>query len=156
MTRTTIDWPCSHLDPESAPAAESALFDGMTVREVRSILDRFDLQTYRPGTRIVTEGKDGEEFFIIVDGEAELSIHDQPVASLGSGDFFGEIGVLDTGPRLGSVAATSTLVALTLANNRLGDVVVDHPKLGLNLLRGIIKRYRAGVTPARLAAAGSA
>jgi CRP-like cAMP-binding protein len=51
------------------------------------------------GKVVVRQGEPGKEFIVIVEGKATVSIDDQAVATLGPGDFFGEIALLDGGPR---------------------------------------------------------
>ena len=84
------------------------LFRDVSGRELRDVAARFDDATYLAGHGILTEGMTGPEFFIILDGTASVLIDDQVVATLGPGDFFGEVAALDGGPRTASVRAEQT------------------------------------------------
>jgi CRP/FNR family transcriptional regulator, cyclic AMP receptor protein len=64
------------------------------------------------------------------------------VATLGPGGFFGEIAVLDEGERSATVRAETSLHCLVLPNGKLGDLVREHPQVGVNLLRALASRLR--------------
>ena len=78
------------------------------------------------GAKLVTEGDYANEFMAIQEGEAEVLRGGQPVGTLGPGDFFGEIGVLDKSRRTATVVATTPMRLITLERwhlRRLGDTL---------------------------------
>ena len=118
------------------------LFRDVSGRELRDVANRFDDATYLAGHGILTEGMTGPEFFIILDGTASVLIDDQVVATLGPGDFFGEVAALDGGPRTASVRAETQLRCVTLPVNGLRQFLLDHPVVAINLLPEIVRRFR--------------
>lgn len=118
------------------------LFRDVSGRELRDVAARFDDATYLAGHGILTEGMTGPEFFIILDGTASVLIDDQVVATLGPGDFFGEVAALDGGPRTASVRADTQLRCVTLPVNGLRQFLLDHPVVAINLLPEIVRRFR--------------
>ncbi len=62
-----------------------------------------------PGTHLVDQGRFPHEFFVILDGSAEVTIGGEQVTELGPGDFFGEIAILEHDRRTASVVATSPM-----------------------------------------------
>jgi CRP-like cAMP-binding protein len=88
----------------------------------------------------------GPEFFIILDGTASVLIDDEVVATLGPGDFFGEVAALDGGPRTASVRAETQLRCVTLPVNGLRQFLLDHPVVAINLLPEIVRRFRNATT----------
>jgi CRP/FNR family transcriptional regulator, cyclic AMP receptor protein len=124
------------------------LFRDVSGRELRDVAARFDDATYLAGHGVLTEGMTGPEFFIILDGTASVLIDDQVVATLGPGDFFGEVAALDGGPRTASVRAETQLRTVTLPVNGLRQFLLDHPVVAINLLPEIVRRFR-NVTTAR-------
>jgi CRP-like cAMP-binding protein len=118
------------------------LFRDVSGRELRDVAARFDDATYLAGHGILTEGMTGPEFFIILDGTASVLIDDQVVATLGPGDFFGEVAALDGGPRTASVRAETQLRCVTLPVNGLRQFLLDHPVVAINLLPEIVRRFR--------------
>jgi CRP-like cAMP-binding protein len=115
--------------------AGAPLFEGMTEHEVEEALRGFDEVRFPSGGRIVLEGLQGSDFFLIVVGEAAVLVDGWRVATLGPGDFFGEIAVLGDGLRSASVRAETPLHCLVLPNGKLEDLILAHPQLGINLLR---------------------
>jgi CRP/FNR family cyclic AMP-dependent transcriptional regulator len=118
------------------------LFRGVPAKELQAIAAQFDDATYLADHGILTEGMAGPEFFIILDGSASVIIDDDVVATLGPGDFFGEVAALDGGPRTASVRAESQLRCVTLPVNGLRQFLLDHPIVAVNLVPEIARRFR--------------
>jgi len=131
------------------PALERLpLFAGFDRKELTRLAERFDEQTFLPEHGVLTEGMSGMEFFIILDGTAEVIHEGRTTARLQAGDFFGEVAVLDGGPRTASVRATSRLRTLGLPNGSFRQVLLDYPLMAVNLLPQVIRRFRAVMTTA--------
>ena len=132
------------------PALEKLpLFAGFDHTQLTELAERFDEQTFLPEHGVVTEGLEGMEFFIILDGSAEV-IHDgKVIATLKPGDFFGEVAVLDGGPRTASVRTVDRLRTLGLPNGTFKQLLLDYPLMAVNLLPQVIRRFRAVMTTAQ-------
>ena len=122
--------------------ASGPLFRGIDRREIAEILDAFDEQSFNAGHRITLEGFRGSDFYLLARGAAEVSVDGRPVADLGPGDFFGELAVLGDGTRTATVSAETPMRCLVLPNDGLHQLLVSHPRFGLNLLREVVARYR--------------
>jgi CRP/FNR family transcriptional regulator, cyclic AMP receptor protein len=118
------------------------LFRDVSGRELRDVAACFDDATFLADHGVLTEGMTGPEFFIILDGTASVLIDDEVVATLGPGDFFGEVAALDGGPRTASVRAETQLRCVTLPVNGLRQFLLDHPVVAINLLPEIVRRFR--------------
>ena len=129
------------------PALERLpLFAGFDRKQLTKLAERFDEQTFLPEHGVLTEGMTGMEFFIILEGSAEV-IHDgATIATLRGGDFFGEVAVLDGGPRTASVRALERLRCLGLPNGSFRQLLLDYPLMAVNLLPQVIRRFRAVMT----------
>lgn len=125
------------------------LFRGLTRRELESVAGQFDDATYLSGHGIITEGMGGPEFFIILDGSAAVIIDDEKVATLGPGEFFGEVAALDGGPRTASVRAESQLRCITLPAGGLREFLLEHPVVAVNLVPEIARRFRNATSARR-------
>ncbi|MBV8194958.1 MAG: cyclic nucleotide-binding domain-containing protein [Candidatus Dormibacteraeota bacterium] len=118
------------------------LFRGLSQQELEAVADRLDDATYLAGHGVITEGMAGPEFFIILDGAASVIIDDQTVATLGPGDFFGEVAALDGGPRTATVRAETQLRCVTLPVGGLRQFLLEHPVVAVNLVPEIARRFR--------------
>jgi CRP-like cAMP-binding protein len=136
--------------------AGSTLFEGVAAGELTAIAAELDEQHHPAGDHVVTEGTGGADFFIVVDGAADIEVGGVRVASLGRGDFFGEVGALDQGPRTATVRATTPLRSLGLPNGRLHGFLVDHPRVAVNMLYVSVRRFRVAMTSGRRTAGSGA
>lgn len=126
----------------AAALAEAPLFAGCDPSDVAAALAEFDEVRFPSGRRVVLEGWRGSDFFLVVTGTVAVLVDGWRVATLGPGDFFGEIAVLGDGPRSASVRAETPLHCLVLPNGKLRQLLLDHPQLGINLIRIVIGRFQ--------------
>lgn len=123
------------------------LFSGLSKRQLRRLGREASDVRYRPGATIVKEGMLGDSFFAIVLGEAEVLRGRRRIARLGPGDFFGEIALLDKGPRSATVASTSKMVAIRVTRAGFNRVIAEQPKVALAVLSEVARRLRGGEKP---------
>src|SRR5205807_10096839 len=97
---------------------------------------------HREGNVIAREGDTGVGFFLITEGTADVSVGGKSRATLGPGAFFGEISLLDRGPRTATVTATSPIAMLALTAWTFRGLVEQHPTIALNMLRVVAERLR--------------
>jgi len=74
------------------------LFAGIKPRQLRKLAERMAERTFPEGDTVTSEGESGVGFFVIEDGNATVSIKGSIVRTLGPGDYFGEIALIDNGP----------------------------------------------------------
>jgi CRP-like cAMP-binding protein len=79
----------------------------------------------------------------IVDGTARVDIGGRTVATIGPGEFFGEVALLDGGPRTATVVAETDLVTEVIGQREFAGLVEDSPHLAKLLLVGLARRLRA-------------
>ena len=121
--------------------ADSPLFADMALDEVERALAAFDEARYPSGHRVVLEGLAGSDFFVVVVGRAAVLVDGWRVATLGPGDFFGEMAILGDGMRTASVKAETPLHCLVLPNGKLEQLILDHPRLASNMLHTVVGRW---------------
>jgi len=145
MVAETSDWVPTAVSAatEAASALSDApLFEGCDRATIARALLEFDDVHFPTGHRVVLDGLRGSDFFLVVAGTAAVLVDGWRVATLGPGDFFGEIAILGDGLRSASVRAETPLHCLVLPNGKLEKLILDHPQLGINLIRTVIGRYQ--------------
>jgi CRP-like cAMP-binding protein len=115
--------------------AQVPLFAGLAPRYVRRLADLTEEQRYMAGAQIVREGDIGDTFYVILQGEAKvLSGSGRVVNRMRPGEFFGEISLLDGGPRTATVVAETPMVMLALERKAFLRSVELEPAVGIKLL----------------------
>jgi hypothetical protein len=103
------------------------LFASLPAPELEGLAARLTEVKAAPGTAIVTEGEVGHHLYVIEDGEAEVSRDGHLVATLGRGDYFGEIALLRHVPRTATVVAKTPATLLSLEREAFLEEVTGHP-----------------------------
>ena len=129
-------------DPAIERMQSIPLFSACTRQELELILSRTTELRFKPGDVLTREGERGHEFLVIVEGQADVLIGGQKVATLGPGEFFGELALLDDGPRTATVVAATDLVAEVSGQREFDDLVTGAPHLAKKLLVGLARRLR--------------
>ena len=122
--------------------AKVPLFSACSNRELRAIAGVVKEVDHPAGTVIATEGDPGVGLFVIVDGDAEVTIGGKRMAILRRGDFFGEIALLDGGPRSATVTARSDLRLLGLTEWVFRGLLQEHPSIAVKTLESMAGRLR--------------
>ncbi|HEX5241125.1 MAG TPA: cyclic nucleotide-binding domain-containing protein, partial [Candidatus Limnocylindrales bacterium] len=95
------------------------------------------------------QGEIGTGFFVVIDGRVRVVRDGSLIATLGPGEFFGELSVLDRQPRNAMVAAEVATTCLALASWDFEAVLLEQPRLTLAILRGVAVRLRTATDSAR-------
>lgn len=118
------------------------LFSSCSASELRKIRSSLDEVTVPAGKVLVEEGSLGREFFLIVEGTAKVTRKGRKVATLGPGSYFGELSLLDRGPRSASVVSDTELTVLVLSQREFTGVLDSVPTIGRKLLAAMATRLR--------------
>jgi CRP/FNR family transcriptional regulator, cyclic AMP receptor protein len=94
------------------------------------------------GQEVVTEGRGGVGFHLIIDGKAKVQRGGRTVATLGPGEFFGEMALVDDAPRSASVVADTELTTLVISKWEFRPLVKAHPELAWKLIEHLVVRLR--------------
>jgi CRP/FNR family cyclic AMP-dependent transcriptional regulator len=127
--------------------ARVPLFQGLKKRQLQAIAKRFVERDYAADREIVTQGKGGEGLFIVVSGHAvvmrERSDGEKvQVNAFGPSDFFGELALLDDGPRTASVIATEPTKCLALTRWDFFGALRSDVEMAITILQELSKRFR--------------
>jgi CRP/FNR family cyclic AMP-dependent transcriptional regulator len=132
-------------DDIKSKLAAVPIFSGCSRRELAIIARSVKEITHRAGAVIAREGQRGIGLFLILDGECSVSIGGKERARLGPGQFFGEIALLDGGPRTASVTALTDVRLLGLTEWTFRGLLAEHPSIALKTLESIAGRLRSVV-----------
>lgn len=122
--------------------ATTPLFEGVDPDGLERIATRAIQVDFRQGDVIARQGEIGTGFFIVASGAVRVVRDGRTIARLERGQFFGELSVLDGGPRVAQVVADEPTSCLALATWDLEAVVLDQPRVALAILRGLAGRLR--------------
>lgn len=118
------------------------LFQGMTDRAVEAIAGLAREVEFEPDTPLVTEGEDGDAFYLLLDGQAEVTRGGAVLSRLGPGDFFGEISLVDGRPRTATVTATGPVRTLQVCRPEFLELMDRFSAVRLGILVGLTDRIR--------------
>ena len=118
------------------------IFEGLSKKELNQIARAAKEVTHRQGAALAREGQSGVGFFLILDGTAGVRVGDKSRTKLGPGDFFGEISLLDGGPRTATVTAESEVTTLGLTPWDFKRLVESNPAIASKMLKVMAQRLR--------------
>ena len=118
------------------------LFSALSPKELEHVDQASDEVEFDAGEELVIEGRVGREFFMILEGEAAVTRQGTEVATLGPGQWFGELSLLDKGPRSATVAARTPMKVLVLGQREFGGLLDTVPGLAPKLLGPLAARLR--------------
>jgi CRP/FNR family cyclic AMP-dependent transcriptional regulator len=107
------------------------------LKEIALLADEIDLHE---GTEMTREGAPGREFFVLLDGTADVKKNRRRVNTLGPGDFFGEIALVSREPRTATVIATSPVRALVITDRSFRRLLDDAPQVQTKVMEAMAER----------------
>lgn len=115
--------------------AQVPLFAGLPPRHLKRLGDLTEELKFMEGATVVRQGDVGDTFYVILEGEVKVAARSGRVVNkLRPGDYFGEISLLDGGPRTASVVAETPLTMLSLSRTAFLRLVESEPAVGVRLL----------------------
>ncbi len=119
------------------------LFAGLNKRELKRIASVFKERRFAAGETVIQQGSGGAAFFVIDSGEATVFVDGREQRVLGSGDYFGELALIDEGTRTATVTAASDLVCSGVTFWDFRPLVEENGVIGWKLLQSMVRIYRA-------------
>jgi len=118
------------------------LFAGLSKRQLQEVARACRSRRWPAECAVVPENTKSEVCYIIVDGTVDVRRHGHTIATLGPGEFFGEIALLDPGPRSATVTTTSEMTSVELSRDSFLAVAGDNAAVLLRMLESLAKRLR--------------
>ncbi len=122
--------------------AEVPLFSTLSRKELNLVAKRAEDVTVPAGKVLCSEGEMGNQYFVILDGTARVSRRGRRVASLGAGQGFGELSLLDKHPRNATIVAETPMELVVLGQREFAGLVDDVPGFARKLLAALASRLR--------------
>lgn len=116
------------------------LFANLPKRDIKHLVAALTERTIPAGTVILEQGKPGVGFFVIGGGSATVAIQGKFVRTLGAGDHFGEVALIDDGPRMAEIKADTDMECYVLPAWQFRAFVHDHPDVAWALMQSLVKR----------------
>jgi CRP/FNR family transcriptional regulator, cyclic AMP receptor protein len=123
------------------------LFSICNKRELARIASLVEEVEAPEGKVLVRQGDPGNECFVIAEGRAKATMRGKGSAVLGPGSFFGEMSLLDQGPRSATVTAETDMHLLVLGSREFSALVEEVPIVAVRMMRGLAERLRDSERP---------
>jgi serine/threonine protein phosphatase PrpC len=134
------------------------LFRYLTYTELVRVMNIAEVKWYEAGDTLITEGQPGEEMFVILSGKVRLNKNGTDITALGKGAHFGEMALVDRGPRSASALAEETSRLLLIRRQDFYEIIKKEPSLSVKLLWSFVqvlaerlRKTTADLSGARLA-----
>lgn len=118
------------------------LFSTLEAEDMEELARQLHERRFPEGAEVTTEGSTGAGFFVIAAGNAEVLVGGEHRATLGPGDYFGEVALIDDGVRSASIVAATDLLCYGLTPWEFRPFVEEHPKVAWALLQALARRIR--------------
>ena len=118
------------------------LFSKFSQVELKRVASLVTLVDAEPGELLTREGHPGSELFVIASGSARVTLRGRELATLVPGDAFGEMALLDHGPRAATVTADTGMKLYVLGPGEFASLLADVPQIGRRILKGLAHRLR--------------
>jgi CRP-like cAMP-binding protein len=127
------------------------VFAGLGGEELAALIQFTDAVSHEAGSRVVQAGEDGHCLYVVIEGSVKVTVdadgREVELARLGTGDFFGEVSLVDDGPRSASVTAVEACVLLRVTRMSIGVLAGLQPGAAIQILgaigRALVGRLRA-------------
>jgi CRP/FNR family transcriptional regulator, cyclic AMP receptor protein len=122
--------------------AEVSLFSALSRKDLQLVAKASEDVRVDAGRVLMSEGSAGTEFFVIIQGTAKVTRHGRKVATLGPGQAFGELALLDRAPRNATVTAETPMELVVLGQRQFGAIIDEAPGFARKLLSAMASRLR--------------
>lgn len=133
-------------DPKVQMLKKVPLFGHCSPASLESVTSNTDEVDVEKGRTLIKQGEPSDTFYVLLDGEADVAIDGKHRRSLGPGDFFGEISMLDRGPATATVTTTKPSRMMVMSHMQFRDAIKGNQDLLLQVLQSVAERLRADAT----------
>ncbi len=123
--------------------ADVPLFAGLNTRHLRKVAGLGRIRRIHEGARVIRAGDPGDSLYVVLDGEVSIGRRGLPALTLGIGSFFGELALIDGGPRTATIVAKTPIVCLTIGRTPFLRLLRAEPAIAVAVLEELAGRLRA-------------
>ncbi len=135
-------------DPKLKALSQVPLFSHCSRRELEFIASEGDEVDMPAGSILTREGRPGDSFYVLLEGQAEVKIGGKRRSVLKAGDFFGEISMVDRGPTTATVVTMGDARLFVMSHAQFRDAIKGNDALMVKVLRAMGERLRADLARA--------
>jgi CRP/FNR family transcriptional regulator, cyclic AMP receptor protein len=122
--------------------AKVPLFSMLSKKELTRLANNAHERTFPAGAVLTEEDEAGATFGVIAEGQAAVSVHGRPARTLGPGDYFGEMALIDHSYRSATITAETELRCLLFTAWVFRPFALEHPETAWALLEMMVQRVR--------------
>ena len=122
--------------------AKVPLFSMLSKKDLAKLANNAHDRTFPAGTVLTEQDDTGATFGVIVEGQAAVSVHGRPARTLGPGDYFGEMALIDHSYRSATITAETDLRCLMFSAWVFRPFALEHPEVAWVLLELMVQRVR--------------
>ena len=126
--------------PTAAELAEIPLFATLSAEQLEKFAHRFEVEVVTPGRSLTREGAAGYAFYILREGSVTVTQLGTPIATMGPGDFFGEMSILGDGHRTATVTADTETTVWALFGSSFRELEMDSPEIAETIRKAVEAR----------------
>ena len=119
------------------------LFADLGRKELEQVADSMKERRFEQGETLTVEGRGGVGFFVIEEGEAQVTVRDEQRARIGPGDYFGEIALISEGARTATITAETPVKAWGMTMWDFRPLVEGNAQMSWKMLQGMAKKVQA-------------
>lgn len=118
------------------------LFHDLTDKQLKKVVDLAEVARFMAGATLVKQGDIGDSFYVTLTGQAKVVANGRTINHLLPGDHFGEISLLDGGPRSASVLAETEMTLVIIMQKGFLALLAKDPEITICLLEGMARTVR--------------
>ena len=123
------------------------LFAHCSTKQLQFIITQVEDMDFAAGRVLCREGQSGADFFVLLSGSADVTKKGRKIAKMKPGDFFGEIALVDHGPRTATVTTTEPSRCLVLGPRQFQNVLHEDGAIAHSVMKALATRVRANGAP---------
>jgi len=129
-------------DARAARLKAVPLFAHCTAKQIQFMVTQVEDMDFPAGRVLCTEGKSGGDFFVLLSGAADVTRKGRNIAKMAPGDFFGEIALVDGGPRTATVTTSAPSRCLVLGPRQFQNVLHQDTDIAHSVMKALSLRVR--------------